>query len=52
MNKEQKQIVKRINQAYSKLYILSNITWTPYRDEVFNINRKEELLEMQKRTWF
>jgi hypothetical protein len=42
MNKEQKQIVKRINQAYSKLYILSNITWTPYRDEVFNINRKEE----------
>ena len=42
MNKEQKEIVKRINQAYSKLYILSNITWTPYRDEVFNINRKEE----------
>ena len=42
MNKEQKQIVKRINKAYSKLYILSNITWTPYRDEVFNINRKEE----------
>ena len=42
MNKEQKQIVKRINQAYSKLYILSNITWTPYRDEVFNMNKKEE----------
>ena len=32
MNKEQKEIVKRINKAYSKLYILSNITWTPYRD--------------------
>ena len=42
MNKEQKEIVKRINQAYSKLYILSNITWTPYRDEVFNMIRKEE----------
>ena len=27
MNKEQKKIVKRIYQAYSKLYILSDITW-------------------------
>ena len=42
MNKEQKEIVKRINQAYSKLYILSNITWTPYRDELFKMNRKDE----------
>ena len=42
MNKEQKEIVKRINKAYSSLYILSNITWTPYRDELFKMNRKEE----------
>ena len=42
MNKEQKEIVKRINKAYSKLYILSNITWTPYRDDLFKMNRKEE----------
>ena len=42
MNKEQKQIIKRINKAFSKLHILSNITWTPYRDELFNMNRKEE----------
>ena len=42
MNKEQKEIVKRINKAYSSLYILSNITWTPYRDDLFNMNRKEE----------
>lgn len=42
MNKEQKKIVKRINQAYSKLYILSNITWTPYRDELFKMNKQDE----------
>ena len=42
MNKEQKKIVKRINQAYSKLYILSDITWTPYREELFKMNRQDE----------
>ena len=42
MNKEQKKIVKRINQAYSSLFILSNITWTPYRDDLFKMNRKDE----------
>ena len=42
MNKEQKEIVKRINKAYSSLYILSNITWTPHRDELFKMNRKDE----------
>ena len=42
MNKEQKQIKKRIDQAYSKLHILSNITWTPYRDEIFDMNKKDE----------
>tara|TARA_R100000963_G_C4590523_1_gene67888 strand:- start:138 stop:572 length:435 start_codon:yes stop_codon:yes gene_type:complete len=42
MNKEQKEIIKRINKAYSSLFILSNITWTPYRDDLFNMNRKEE----------
>ena len=34
MNKEQKEIIKRINKAYSSLFILSNITWTPYRDDL------------------
>ena len=42
MNKEQKQIKKKIDQAYSKLHILSNITWTPYRDEIFDMNKKDE----------
>ena len=42
MNKDQKQIIKRIDQAFSKLYILSNITWTPYRDVIFNMNREDE----------
>lgn len=42
MNKQQKEIIKRINKAYSKLYILSNITWTPYRDDLFKMIRKEE----------
>ena len=42
MNKEQKEIIKRINKAYSSLFILSNISWTPYRDELFKMNRKEE----------
>ena len=42
MNKEQKEINKRVNRAFCKLHILSNITWTPYRDELFNMNRKDE----------
>ena len=42
MNKEQREINKRVNRAFCKLHILSNITWTPYRDELFNMNRKEE----------
>ena len=42
MNTEQKEIINRINQAYSKLYILSNITWTPYRDIIFKMNREDE----------
>jgi len=42
MNKEQRQIKKIIDKAYSDLYILSNITWTPYRDEIFDLNKKDE----------
>ena len=42
MNKEQKQIMKKVNQAYSKLYFLSNITWTPYREELFKIEKEDE----------
>jgi len=42
MNKQQKEMIKRINKAYSKLYILSNITWTPYRDDLFKMNKQDE----------
>ena len=42
MNKEQKQIMKQVNQAYSKLHVLSNLTWTPYRDEIFDMNKRDE----------
>ena len=42
MNKNQKQLVKRINEAYRKLSTLNNITWTAYRDELFNLNLKDE----------
>ena len=42
MNKEQKQIKKVIDTAFSQLHVLSNITWTPYRDEIFNMNKKDE----------
>ena len=42
MNKEQRQIKKIIDKAYSDLHVLSNITWTPYRDEIFDLNKKDE----------
>jgi len=42
MNKEQKEIMKKVNKAFSELYVLSNITWTPYRDVLFKMNRKDE----------
>ena len=42
MNKQQKEMIKRINKAYSKLYILSNITWKPYRDVLFKMNKQDE----------
>jgi hypothetical protein len=42
MNKEQKQIIKKINQAYIKLSVLNNIKWTAYRDDLFNLIRKDE----------
>ena len=34
MNNEQKKICKVIDKAFSQLHILSNITWTPYRDKI------------------
>lgn len=43
MNKQQKQIVKLIEKAYSELSVLNNITWTQYREELFSLNRKEEV---------
>ena len=43
MNKEQKQIIKTVNQAYSKLHVLNNIKWTAYRDDLFNMNKQDEI---------
>jgi hypothetical protein len=43
MNKEQKQIIKTINQAYSKLGVLNNIRWTAFRDDLFDMNKKDEI---------
>lgn len=42
MNKQQRQIKKIIDKAYNDLYVLSNITWTPYREEIFKLNREDE----------
>jgi len=43
MNKEQKQIIKTVNQAYSKLDVLNNIRWTAFRDDLFDMNKKDEI---------
>ena len=42
MNKDQKEIVKKVNQAYSKLYVLNNIKWTSFRDKLFDMNKQDE----------
>lgn len=42
MNKEQKEIIKRVNQAYSKLYVLNNIKWVSFREKLFNMNKQDE----------
>ena len=42
MNKEQKEIIKKVNQAYSKLYVLNNIKWISFRDRLFNMNKQDE----------
>tara|TARA_R100001443_G_scaffold91128_1_gene97746 strand:+ start:118 stop:558 length:441 start_codon:yes stop_codon:yes gene_type:complete len=42
MNKEQKELIKVINKAYDELYVLDNITWTPYRKDLLKHNIKEE----------
>jgi hypothetical protein len=43
MIKEQKEIVKTIDRAYSKLHILNNIKWTAFRDDLFNMNKQDEI---------
>jgi hypothetical protein len=42
MNKEQKQIKKIIEEAYSSLRCLNNITWTSYREDLFEMNKQDE----------
>ena len=43
MTKEQKEIVKTIDRAYSKLHVLNNIKWTAFRDDLFNMNKQDEI---------
>jgi hypothetical protein len=43
MTKEQKEIVKTIDRAYSKLHVLNNIKWTAFRDDLFDINKQDEI---------
>ena len=43
MNKEQKKIIKTVNQAYSKLEVLNNIRWNAFRDDLFDMNKKDEI---------
>jgi hypothetical protein len=33
---------KLIEDGFDRLYLLNNKTWTPYRENIFNINRKIE----------
>jgi hypothetical protein len=42
MNKEQKQIKKIIEEAYGSLRCLNNITWTSYREDLFEMNKQDE----------
>ena len=42
MNKHQKETIKLANEAYYKLQTLNNINWTPYRNELFEMNLKDE----------
>jgi cupin superfamily acireductone dioxygenase involved in methionine salvage len=42
MNKEQKQIKKIIDEAYGSLRCLNNITWTSYREDLFEMNKQDE----------
>ena len=37
-----KEIIKKVNQAYSKLYVLNNIKWISFRDRLFNMNKQDE----------
>lgn len=52
MNKEQKKQLKetnaKIEKAFDKLGFLNNITWTPYLNELFKMNRKAEA---EHRNW-
>jgi len=42
MNMKQKELINTINQAYKKLSVLNNITWTAYREELFKLNLADE----------
>ena len=39
---KQKELINTINQAYKKLSVLNNITWTAYREELFKLNLADE----------
>ena len=39
---DKKQALKLINTAFDRLECLNNITWTTYRDNLFDLHKKEE----------
>jgi len=43
MTKKQKEIVKTIDRAYSKLHVLNNIKWAAFRDDLFDMNKQDEI---------
>lgn len=41
-NQTKKEAVKLINEAYYRLECLNNISWTKYRDRLFDMNKASE----------
>lgn len=42
INQNKKEAVKLINEAYYRLECLNNISWTKYRDRLFDMNKASE----------
>ena len=42
-DKKKKEIIKNVNRAFDKLYVLNNITLKPHREILFKDNLKQEM---------